>query len=137
MRFTIAVGIGAVRAPGETRWGLVVALVLARLSVFLVAVSFDDVSVGGAAQFARAGYCSVPGNTSEAGAPLQPSTFLDLVVGEPEKDAHYAGATPAAYVEGLGLTCSPPPAGYVRHGFASGAGQVGTGIYPYYAPAGD
>ena len=113
------------------------AVVLPGLAAFLIAVSIDHINVGGAAQFARAGYCSVPGNTSQGGVPLQPSTFLDLVVGEPARDQHYAGATPASYVAGLGLTCSPPPAGDVRHGFASGAGQPGAGIYPYYAPAGD
>jgi hypothetical protein len=44
----------------------------------------------------------------------------------------HAGAIHASYVEGTGLTCSPPPPGYTHHGYASEGVQPGT--YPYYAP---
>ena len=111
-------------------------LVLAGLTVFLLAVSLADVNLRGAGQFARAGYCSVAGNTAADGSALQPGTFLDLVVGEPVTNGHYAGAAPANFVKGIGLTCASPPTGYVRNGFASGAGQIGSGVYPYYAPPG-
>lgn len=40
----------------------------------------------------------------------------------------------ASYVKDQGLTCSPPPAGYTRHGFASAKLSVRGGTYPYYAP---
>jgi len=58
---------------------------------------------------ARIAYCSVPGNNLPNGTPLAPGTFLDLLSGQPETDAHYTGATPAFWVEGTGLTCSLPP----------------------------
>jgi hypothetical protein len=115
---------------------LVLVLVVAGLSVFLVTVWLDNVHPGGSRQFARAGYCSVAGDTGVDGSPLAPGTFLDLVVGEPAKDGHYTGAVPANFVQGVGLTCGSPPAGYVRRGFAADAEHIGTGIYPYYAPAG-
>lgn len=111
-------------------------LVLAGVSVFLVAVSSTQVHVGRSQQFSRAGYCSVEGNTAVDGSPLQPGTFLNLVVGEPARDGHYTGATPANFIKGIGLTCGGPPAGYVRNGFAADAAHIGSGIYPYYAPAG-
>ena len=118
---------------GPLQWGVVLVLVSAGLAAFVTAVLLAQVHVGGVKQFARAGYCSVAGNTAADGSPLQPGTFLNLVVGEPGKDAHYSGATPASFVQGSGLMCSVPP-GYVRQGFVSDAGQVG-GIYPYYVPA--
>jgi hypothetical protein len=126
-------GTGRSRAE---MWGVVLVLVLAGLSVFVLAVILDGVDVRGAGVFARAGYCSVSGNTTGAGSSLQPGTFLDLVVGEPATNGHYTGATPANFVKGIGLTCADPPAGYVSNGFASGAGQAGSGVYPYYVPAG-
>jgi len=131
-----AVAQSGVGRSGATRWGVVLALVLAGLSVFLLAVLLVDVDVRGAGQFARAGYCSVSGNTAADGSALQPGTFLDLVVGEPATNGHYTGAAPANFVKGIGLTCASPPAGYIRQGFASGAGEVGSGVYPYYALAG-
>jgi hypothetical protein len=39
--------------------------------------------------------------------------FLDLQLGQPALDPRYAGATPAFYYQGIGLTCDPLPAGYV------------------------
>lgn len=117
-------------------WRAVVALVVGGLSVFLLAVLLDNARVSGAHQFARAGYCSVAGDTAIDGSALAPGTFLNLVVGEPARDGHYTGAVPANLVQGLGLTCGGPPAGYVRRGFAADAQHIGSGIYPYYAPAG-
>jgi len=127
------------RAAGRSRatmWGLVLLLVLAGLTVFLLAALVVDVDVRGAGQLARAGYCSVSGNTAADGSALEPGTFFDLVVGEPATNGHYTGAVPANFVKGMGLTCASPPAGSVRNGFASGAGQVGSGVYPYYVPPG-
>jgi hypothetical protein len=40
----------------------------------------------------------------------------------------------AFYVQGAGLTCSPPPAGYARHGLAPAALGVRGGTYPYFTP---
>ena len=126
----------------KVTWSIVLVLVVAGLAAYLLVVVFNadhvsfDADYGGGAQFARAGYCSVPGNTAVDGSPLQPGTFLDLVVGEPAKDSHYTGATPANFIKGTGLTCSVPPTGYVQHGFAADAQHIGTGIYPYYVPAG-
>lgn len=115
-------------------WLLVAALVTAGLLVFGVAVSRTGFIINSAQQFARVGYCSVPGNLAADGTPLQPGTFLDLIIGEPESNGHYSGAASANFVEGMGLTCSSPPSGYVRDGFAGEANQVTAGIYPYYRP---
>jgi hypothetical protein len=133
-----------VRAAGEwskATWATVVALVLAGLATYVIVVAFNadhinfGAGYGGGAPLARAGYCSAAGDRAVDGSPLQPGTFLDLVVGEPAHDSHYTGATPAIFVKGEGLTCGAPPAGYVRHGFAADAQHVGTGMYPYYVPA--
>ena len=115
-------------------WLLVTALVAAGLLVFGLAVSRVTVTINGDRQFARAAYCSVPGNQSADGTPLQPGTFLNLVVGEPESNVNYAGAGAANFVEGVGLTCSAPPPGYIRDGFAGDEHHVTPGIYPYYRP---
>ena len=40
----------------------------------------------------------------------------------------------ADFVKGIGLTCSPPPPGFKRHGFAHAPLQVPPGIYPYFSP---
>ncbi len=58
----------------------------------------------------RIAYCSVAGNTMPDGTPLVPGTFLNLLAGQPDTDAHYTGATTAFWVEGVGLTCSLTPA---------------------------
>ena len=119
----------------KATWGTVLVLVVAGLAAYLLLVLFNADYAGGT-QFARAGYCSVPGDTAVDGSPLQPGTFLDLFVGEPAKDGHYTGATPAIFIKGEGLTCGNPPTGYVQHGFAADAQHIGTGMYPYYVPAG-
>jgi len=118
-----------------TAWGVVAGLVVVGLAIFVLAVSLDNVHAGGAGQFARAGYCSVAGDTAVDGSALAPGTFLDLLIGEPAQNGHYTGAVPANFVQGLGLTCNGPPAGYVRRGFAADAKHIGSGIYPYYVPA--
>jgi len=58
---------------------------------------------------ARIAYCSVAGNTWPDGTPIPPGTFLNLLAGQTSTDAHYTGATPAFWVEGVGLTCSLNP----------------------------
>ena len=76
----------------------------------------------------RSGYCAGAGDYNGlTGAPIAPGTFLDLVTGQPDLDPAYRGATPASYLEDAGITCDPPPAGYVQSGMR--------GVNPYYAPA--
>ncbi|HVW90949.1 MAG TPA: hypothetical protein VHC01_15940 [Gaiellaceae bacterium] len=110
-------------------------LILAGIATFTTTVLLGNVHAGNSAAFVRAGYCSVAGDTGDDGTPLQPGTFLDLTLGAPAVDGHYAGAVPANFVAGVGLTCSTPPSGDARRGFADGGGHPGAGIYPYYAPA--
>ncbi len=52
-------------------------------------------------------------------------TFVNLIVGQPDRDPAYAGAVPAPYYEGLGLTCDPVP-GYGAVRFARSADGSGT-----------
>jgi len=81
----------------------------------------------------HAGYCAAEGNTHPfTGKAISVGTFLDLVTSQPLADPHYKGATPAIYVQGKGITCDPPPAGYVRDGFAGQAQNISEGLYPYY-----
>lgn len=76
------------------------------------------------------GYCAVTGNTTPAGEPIAAGTFLNLGLGQPGWDYHYAGATPAVFVEGKGITCDVPA------GAAEGTAQESLGVpggfYPYY-----
>ena len=106
------------------------------IAVFVLSVRVADFQINGAAEFGQAGYCSAPGNTNADGSVIPPGTFLNLIVGMPDRDARLAGAVPANYIEGVGLSCSGPPSGYVRRGLATDAQNVRAGIYPYYAPAG-
>jgi hypothetical protein len=46
----------------------------------------------------------------------------------------YRDATPAAFVVGLGLTCDPPPPGYVDKGFAPVELGVPENTYRLYGP---
>ncbi len=41
---------------------------------------------------------------------------------------------PANFISGTGLTCSTPPAGYIRHGYADPSLGVPGGIYPTTRP---
>jgi hypothetical protein len=45
-----------------------------------------------------------------------------------------AGATRAKFVDGVGLTCEPPPPGYQRQGYAPEELGVPANTYPYYTP---
>jgi hypothetical protein len=83
---------------------------------------------------AKVGYCSVAGNTLPDGTKLPPNTFIPLNPGQPDYDDHYTGAVPANYIEGVGITCDAPPAGFVRMGFADND-MVPKDTYPYYGPA--
>ncbi len=56
----------------------------------------------------RAGYCSVEGNSTDAGVSIPPGVFLNLELGQPDLDPHFKGAEPAFYIEGIGLTCDAP-----------------------------
>lgn len=60
--------------------------------------------------------------------------FTMLLYGEPASDPAYRGATAARFVDGKGLTCDAPPAGFRRRRFAGEAEHVPAGFYPYYAP---
>jgi hypothetical protein len=86
---------------------------------------------------ARGAYCSVAGNSNPfSGAAITPGTFLNLEAGQADTDSHFAGATPAIFVKGTGLTCDPPPAGYIRSGFADDRVDMAGGLYPLWMPAG-
>jgi hypothetical protein len=80
---------------------------------------------------ARAGYCSVAGNTWQDGSAISPGTFLNLADGQPAA-GHYKGATSAYYLEGLGISCRVP-AGYVATDESVGFyGHGDPGLYPYF-----
>ncbi len=57
--------------------------------------------------------------------------FVDLLKGQPASDPRYHGATPALFVEGKGITCDPPPPGYVLVGLYDGV-EADHGFYPYF-----
>jgi hypothetical protein len=85
----------------------------------------------------RAGYCSVTGNTYPDGRPIPVGTFLDLELRQVTSDANYEGAVPAIFVEGKGLTCDPPPAGFSFDGSTlvdplGEANGTDGAIYPFY-----
>ena len=62
---------------------------------------------------------------------------VDLAGGQPGSDPHFSGATPADYIQGEGITCDQPPAGWTQQGWAGYAGRtVGPGaVYQFFAPA--
>lgn len=68
----------------------------------------------------RAGYCL-------------DGAFLNLAFRQPEYDRSMRAAVPANFVEGIGLTCDPPPPGYVRRGFAPATLGVVPNVNPYYS----
>lgn len=83
---------------------------------------------------ARGGYCTVEGNSDPfTGAKLAPGTFVNLEQAQVTTDPSYTGVVPAIYVEGKGLTCDAPPAGFTQQGLAGDDQQVASGLYPYYA----
>jgi hypothetical protein len=83
----------------------------------------------------RFGYCSVAGNTWQDGSPIPPGSFLNLLWEQPKSDSHYTGATIANFVLGKGITCDPPPPGYVQQGYATDDMHVPHGTYPLWVPA--
>jgi hypothetical protein len=71
--------------------------------------------------------------------------FEDLIWGEPNVNPDWAGATPANYVQGIGITCGTPGPDYVLEPgvLVGGDGWVWpsgiknpSAIYPYYAKTG-
>lgn len=59
----------------------------------------------------RYGYCTVTGNANPfTGLPYGMNTFVNLLQDQPVTDDHYKGATPAFWVEGVGITCDLTPA---------------------------
>jgi hypothetical protein len=84
-------------------------------------------------QQGRMGYCSGLGNTDElTGRPIAAGTFLNLLLGQPDGDAHYRGAVPARYLEGLGISCDVPT-GLTTTGRTVGySGDGDPGSYLFY-----
>jgi hypothetical protein len=64
------------------------------------------------------------------GAPIAAGSFVNLLADQPTVDPHDKGAAPAIYVEGTGITCDPPPAGYAVSGYAGDAQHVAAHLYP-------
>jgi uncharacterized repeat protein (TIGR01451 family) len=94
-------------------------------------------SAPAAVSLPRAAYCAAAGDTDPlTGARYRPGQFLNLVYGQPAADDHYAGAILAWFVEGEGLTCDSPPAGYTNRGLAGAAQHVPAGVYGYWAKPG-
>ena len=62
------------------------------------------------------------------------SVFVQLAAGQPRTDPAYRGAVLAAYVEGIGLTCTVPP-GYRRMGYAGDRRTFHPEFTPSTAPS--
>lgn len=71
----------------------------------------------------RAGYCLN-------------GVFENLLYDQPNTDPTWSKAVPAIFVQGTGLTCNPPPAGWTQHGFAGADLDLPPNMYALYAPAG-
>ena len=69
---------------------------------------------------AEIGYC-LGSNYHSLSVGLEPAGLLEA-------------ATPASFVAGRGLTCEPPPRGYVRRGFATPEQGVPADTYPLWVP---
>ena len=83
------------------------------------------------AEPARGAYCAVTGDSNPfTGAAIPAGTFLNLGLGQPAFDSHYKGAVPAFYVQGVGLTCDPPPAGLAAAGDSSTRSARSSGECP-------
>jgi hypothetical protein len=82
----------------------------------------------------RGGYCAVAGNTTPAGAPIAPGTFLNLELGQASSDPNYKGAVAAAYFQGAGITCDDPPSGFRDTGtkVSEDGTMFGDAIYEYW-----
>jgi hypothetical protein len=79
------------------------------------------------------------GVTAAGAPPPQPAqlgyclggSFIQLDEGQPSRDARYANAVPALFLDGIGATCDLVP-GYVAAGYTvDGNGKRG-GLYPFY-----
>jgi hypothetical protein len=83
----------------------------------------------------RGGYCSATGDTMPDGSAISPGTFLNLEAEQPTTDSHYTGAVPAAYFEGIGITCDNQPVGYEDTGTkVNSAGLAAAdALYEYWA----
>ena len=79
-------------------------------------------AVSGGSEGGRVGYC-IGGR------------FFDLLVGQPDGDELYKSATSAIFLEDRGVTCDPPPAGWVFKGRTDAGEVVDDGLYRLYAPA--
>jgi hypothetical protein len=108
-----------------------------RLNVSAELAPIDETAEQGVSVPPRAGYCSVAGNTTPDGDPLPAGTFLNLLLGQPLSDAGYAGAVPAFFVRGIGITCDLPPVGFsfsdgvFVDGLGAANGATGA-IYPLF-----
>ena len=87
----------------------------------------------GSFEGSRSGYCSVAGNTWADGTRIQPGTFLNLIDGQNGTDGEFTGATPALYLEGLGISCDVPEGYTATHETVGYAGYGDPGSYLYYA----
>ncbi len=83
----------------------------------------SDTVFGGPDDYAFDTYM-IPSETTRVGYCLD-GVFENLLEGQPSFDPAYAGAVPATYEQGIGITCDPPPAGWVRNGLAMD-------FYPYF-----
>ena len=88
-------------------------------------------NAGGDANFAT---YMLPPRVNRAGYCLG-GRFLDLAAGQPDSDSLYKGAVLAIFVRGKGITCDPPPLGYIQQGRTGDSDNVGAGTYVLYAPA--
>jgi len=104
----------------------------ARLRAGLVAlVAAGAVALAGAGSALAAGEAPLP----RVGYCLE-GKFLNLELGQPSADSAYEGAVLARYVDGRGITCAAPPAGYVLAGTAPDEYGVPGRLYAYWVPAG-
>ena len=87
----------------------------------------------GSFEGSRSGYCSVAGNTWADGTRIQTGTFLNLVDGQNSADGSFAGATPALYLEGLGISCDVPRGYTATHETVGYSGHGDPGPYLYYS----
>jgi hypothetical protein len=98
----------------------------ARLVALVAAAVAALVGAGSAfaaddAPLPRVGYCTG-------------TEFVNLALGQPRVDPMYEGAVLAWYVAGKGITCNPPPAGYVTHTTAPDEFGVPGRLYTYWEP---
>lgn len=119
-------GIGLTCDPAPVGWVFSPNMLVNGSGQDLGAASGDRERIYKYARQVRAGYCNG-------------GIFLNLMLGQPAVEAAYSRVTPATYVQGMGITCAPLPAGYVYTGtFVNSAGVAGgatdpVSIYRYAA----